>query len=97
MKPIDLTTMVQLTFGLVWGVAIFILYKRNKSKPKLWPRIFGIGIGVFWFVVSMIGSMMLWPISEFVNYTITNSLWSLAAGIVGYFSGHKIARMRDKS
>jgi hypothetical protein len=81
---------IALTLGLIWGTVMFILWRRNK--PKLWPRIFGIGAGVYMFVLLMTGSMLLRPISEFVDYTITNFLLSLPAGIVAYFSARKIAR-----
>jgi len=44
------------------------------------------------FVASMTASIFLRPISEFVDYTIENLFWTLALGIMGYFSGRKIAR-----
>jgi len=55
-------------------------------------HIFGVGTGVYMFVASMTASIFLRPISEFVDYTIENLFWTLALGIMGYFSGRKIAR-----
>jgi len=98
MKTIDLITMGQLILGVVWGTVMLILLRRNKSKPNMWPLIFGVGVGVLGFVLLMTGSILLRPISEFIDYTITNFFWSLAGGIVGYFSGRRIARlMQDKN
>jgi peptidoglycan/LPS O-acetylase OafA/YrhL len=92
MTPDGLNTICQLLLGVVWGTGMLILWRRYKSKPKLWPRILGIGIGLYGFVSLMTGSMLLWPKSEFLNYTVENLFWSLAGGIVCYFGGRKLAR-----
>jgi hypothetical protein len=78
---------IALILGVIWGIIILILWRRSKSK--MWPRIFGIGGGIFSFVLMMTQSIQFWPRSEFLNYTISNFLWSLAIGIVCYFSGRK--------
>lgn len=96
MVPEDLNTLCQLLLGVVWGTGMLILWKRNKSRPKIWPRILGIGGGLYGFVSLMTGSMLLWPKSEFLDYTIENLFWSLAGGIVLYFSGRKLARDSGK-
>jgi hypothetical protein len=88
----DLITVFMLILGLFWGTGMLILLKRNKSKLETWPHIFGVGTGVYMFVASMTASIFLRPISEFVDYTIENLFWTLALGIMGYFSGRKIAR-----
>jgi hypothetical protein len=75
---------------------MLILLRRNKSKPNLWPRIFGVGGWAYGFVTLMIGSILLWPKSETINYTIANFLWSLAGGIVCYFSGRIFVRRFGK-
>jgi hypothetical protein len=90
--PKDLLTIVVLALGLVWGTIMLILWKRRKTKPKTWPNLLGIGTGIYTFVAFMTFSIFLRPISEFPNYTITNILWSLALGGIGYTSGRKIAR-----
>jgi len=92
MKPIDIITPI---FGLFWGLVTYILLKQNKSKPKLWPRILGFGIGMFAFLSLMIASMLREPISEFVDYTITNLFLSLPFGIIGYLTGREYARRRE--
>jgi len=91
-----MTTMdwITLSMGVIWGTIILILWKRNKSN--MWPRIFGIGGSVYLFVVSMTQSVLFWPRSDFWEYTISNSLWSLAVGIVCYFSGRQLARRFPK-
>jgi len=38
---------IELIFGLVWGTVMLILWRQNKSNPKIWPPIFGIGGGTF--------------------------------------------------
>ncbi len=92
MKPIDF---IALIFGLLWAIVTFILLKRNKSKPRAWPLILGIGIGLYVFVSATTASILLRPISEFAKHLITSLFMSLAAGIVGYISGHMLARRRE--
>jgi len=92
MKILDLITAVQIILGSVCGVFMIILFIRNKSTPKVWPRIFGVGGGVFMFVLSMVTSMLSRPIFEFVDYTIPNLMWTFVIGIMGYFGGRMIAR-----
>lgn len=81
--------------GLFWGIVTYILLKQNKSKPELWPRILGFGIGVYAFLSFMTESIFSLPKSEFLNYTIANLLWSLPLGIIGYFAGRTYARRRQ--
>ncbi len=92
MKPIDV---IALTFGLLWAIVTFILIRRNKSNPKTWARIFGIGIGVYIFVSAVTASILLRPLSEFVDNLIINLFLSLVAGTVGYISGRMLARRRE--
>jgi hypothetical protein len=92
MTPKDLITIIVLIFGLVWGTIMFVIWRRSKTKPETWPHFFGIGIGVYMLVSSMTASILLRPRSELVDYIITNFILSLAVGLIGYFSGRKIAR-----
>ena len=92
MKAMDL---VPLIFGLVWALVTFVLLKRNNSKPSTWAPILGIGIGVYIFVMLMTGSILRKPISEFLDYTITNFSLALPLGIIGYFTGRGYARRRE--
>jgi len=91
MEPRDTIDMILLVVGLVWGVILLYLWRRNKSKPKMWPRLLGIGGWVYGFTSLMTTSILLSPKSEIVNYTISNFLWSLAVGVVCYFSGRILA------
>ena len=86
----------ELVFGLIGGIVMLVLWSRNKSRPKMWPRIFGVGGGVFTFMLMMTGSILFWPKSEFLRNIIASFLMSLVFGMVGYFSGHKLVRMQDK-
>jgi hypothetical protein len=81
---------ISLITGSIWLVIILILWRRNK--PKKWPRIFGIGGGTYMFVLLMTQSILFWPRPEFTGYTISNFFWSLAMGIVCYFSGRILAQ-----
>lgn len=81
--------------GLFWGIVTYILLKQNKSKPERWPRIWGLGIGVYAFLSLMTGSILSLPKSEFLNYTVANLLWSLPLGIIGYIAGRGYARGRE--
>jgi len=81
--------------GLFWGIVTYILLKQNKSKPELWPRILGFGIGVYALLSFMAESIVSLPKSEFLNYTVANLLWSLPLGIIGYFTGRAYARRRQ--
>ena len=92
MTSIDLIAPV---FGIIWGIVMYILLKQNKSKPELWPRIGGFGVGGYAFLTLMTSSMLSWPKSEFLAYTVENLLWSLPAGIIGYLSGRAYARRRE--
>lgn len=96
MKQIDFITTVLLILGLIWGTCMLILFRRDRSKPEKWPHILGIGTGVFGFISLMTASILLRPISEFVDYTITNFFWSLAGGLVGYVSGRIFAHRLGK-
>ena len=97
MTPEYLNTVSQLMLGVVWGTGILMLWKRNKSKPNMWPRMLGFGAGLYGLVSLMTGSILLRPKSEFVDYAIENLFWSLAVGIVCYFSGRKLARDSGKN
>lgn len=92
MQIIDLITLVQLLLGLLIAIAAYILIRRGKLPPKLWPRVFGIGGGVYGFISLMITSVLLRPASDATNYIIENLFWSLMLGIVGYFGTQKYAR-----
>ncbi len=71
---------------------IYILIKQNKSKPELWPHICGFGAGSYAFLSLMTASILREPISEFLDYTVANLLWSLPIGIIGYLTGRAYAR-----
>ena len=92
----DLITAGQLILGVVWGVGMFILWRRNRSKPKVWPRIFGLGGGLYMFALSILGLLGPRPTSEFVDYVTSNFFWSVAVGIIAYFSGRMLARRFGK-
>ena len=92
----DLITAGQLILGVVWGVGMFILWRRNRSKPKVWPRIFGLGGGLYMFALSILGLLGSRPTSEFVDYVTSNFFWSVAVGIIAYFSGRMLARRFGK-
>ena len=86
----------ELIFGLIWVTGMLILWSRYKSNPKMWPRFFGVGGGAFAFILMTIESILFWPKSEFLHNTIAGFLLASAFGIMGYFSGHKLARIHDK-
>jgi hypothetical protein len=92
MRPIDL---IAPTFALFWGIVTLVLFRRNKSKPELWPRIFGFGAGMYAFSSLMTASILRDPISEFVGYTITNVFLSLPSVIISYLAGRAYARRRE--
>jgi hypothetical protein len=86
----------ELIFGLIWLTGMLILWNRYKSNPKMWPRFFGVGGSAFAVILMMIESILFWPKSDFLRNTIAGFLLALAFGIMGYFSGRKLARMHDK-
>ena len=88
----DLITIVVLILGLFLIASLFILITRGKLKREMWPLIFGAGAGLYMFVSSMTFSIFLRPVSEIVDYTISNVLWALAFGAMGYFGGRMIVR-----
>jgi positive regulator of sigma E activity len=93
----DLVTILQILAGVVCGFLMILFFNRNKSNPTVWPRIFGIGGAVFMFIVSMIGSILSRPKSEYLDYTIASLAWSLVIGIMGYYGGYEIARRLKKT
>ncbi|SRR6266545_654155 len=98
MTPEDLITTVLLIVGLFLAIVMYVLLKRKKLKAAALPRIFGVGVGVYAFVGLMVSSTLLRPLSESVNYTITNLFSALAFGIAGYIGGREIARYyKDKN
>ena len=92
MKPIDIIAPV---FGLFWGLVTYILLKQNKSKPKLWPRILGFGVGMFAFLSLMTASIFREPISEVLYYTITNLFLSMPFALIGYLAGGEYGRRKE--
>jgi len=92
MTPRDLITIVMLIVGLFLAIVMYVLLKRKKLKAAALPRIFGVGIGIYAFVLFMVSSILLRPLSELVSYTITNLFSALVFGIVGYIGGRTIAR-----
>jgi cation transporter-like permease len=92
MKLIDLITIIGLISGLFLVMVTLVLLKRKNLKAKALPYVFGVGGWIYAFISMMTASMLLRPISEFVNYAIENLFWSLALGIVGYIGGRGIAR-----
>jgi hypothetical protein len=87
MEPKDLFELIS---GLIWGIGMLIIWNRNKSQPKIWPRIFGVGGGVYIFILLMIRSLLRGP--EFLHDIVVNLLFSLVFGTVCYFSGRELAR-----
>jgi len=88
----DLITIILLIIGLFLVIIFLIFTKRGKLKIEMWPRVFGIGGAIYTFVSLMTMSILLSPISEFVNYTTTNLFWSIVFGIVGYIGGLSFVR-----
>jgi hypothetical protein len=86
----------ELIFGLIWLTGMLILWSRYKTNAKMWPRFFGVGGGVFVFILMMIENILFWPKSEFLYNTFTSFFFALAFGLVGYFSGHRLAHMKTK-
>jgi hypothetical protein len=86
----------ELIYGLIWAAGLIMLWIRNKSKPNLWPRIFGVGGGACIFILLMTENIMRGPKSEILQDTIANLLLSLVFGVVCYFSGRELARRFGK-
>jgi hypothetical protein len=94
----DLITLILLLPALLLAIAVYILMKKGKLKQVLWPRVLGVGAGLYMFISSMIASILLRPISEIMDYTLTNFFSSFVLGIVAYFSGRIFERrLRDKN
>jgi hypothetical protein len=94
MATIDLLTVITLIYGLLFTAVGFIIYRRSQSKPKVFPRLIGIGAGLYLFVSLMTESMLERPITQIVDSLGSNIFLSLGFGIVGYISGRKLARRR---
>lgn len=90
--PADFIPVGQLILGVIWGVAILIILRRNRSKPKLWPPIFGVGGAVFMCMLSILGALQPKPMSELVDYMISNFFWALVVGVIACFSGRMLMR-----
>ena len=92
MEPIDLITIIGLIVGFFLVAVMYVLLKRRILKPKMLPRVLGIGVGLYAFVSMMTISLLLRPVSEVVDYTIENFFWSLVLAIAAYFNGRELAR-----
>lgn len=92
MATIDLLSIITLIYGLLFTTGGLILYRRSQSKPEVLPRLIGFGAGLYLFVSLMTGSMLERPITQIVDYLVTNTFLSLGFGLVGYISGRKLAR-----
>jgi quinol-cytochrome oxidoreductase complex cytochrome b subunit len=88
----DFISISQLILAVAWGTAMLIFLRRNKSNPKLWPRIFGIGAAIFMIILSVLGTLKPKPVSELMDYIISNFFWSLVVGVIAYFSGRILVR-----
>lgn len=97
MTLINLINVVVVVLTLFLATMLYFHIKRGKLIPETWPRLFGIGVGAVMFVGSMIRSNLRGPLSEIVDDTVSNFIWSLALGIVAYIGGRTLARrVRDK-
>lgn len=96
MQLIDLITTVGLVIGLILTIVVFSLIRQSKLKPEMFPRVLGIGTTVYGFALLMTASLLLRPLSDFINYTLTNYLLVAALGIVAYISGY-IMKRRQKN
>lgn len=98
MKLIDLITIIMLIPVFALAFVMYIQIRRGKFKPKAWPRLLGIGAGVYAFVSSMVAGVFLRPLSELLTYTVSSFFFSLAFAIAGYLGGRKLAqRFQDKN
>lgn len=88
----DIITIIAI---LIFGTVTLVFIRRNKLKPESWPGFIGISGGICLFVLLMIQSIFMEPSSELFNYTVTNSVLSLALGIMAYFSFRQIKIARD--
>jgi hypothetical protein len=98
MNLMDLITMVMLILWLFLATILHVLIRGGKLKSETWPRVFAVGTGVFMFVGLMITSILLRPMSEIVDHTVTNFFLSFAFSIVVYFGSRTLAsRHQDKN
>ena len=86
----DLVTLIEFVIGLFLAIIMYFVIKKGKVKLEMWPRIVGIGGGIIAFVFMMIMSMSLRPLSELVDYTITNFFWSLMLSIMSYLGCYMV-------
>jgi quinol-cytochrome oxidoreductase complex cytochrome b subunit len=97
MTPKNWITIAELITGAIWITAMLVIWRKNKSKPKMWSRIFGAGVTVYMLVLTLIGIIRpTRPISQLLDYTISNFFWSLFMGGIAYFGGHMVARRFEK-
>ena len=98
MKLIDLITIIMLIPVFALALVMHIRIKRGKLKPKAWPRVLGIGAGIYAFVSSMVAGIFLIPSSDLLNYVFFAFFLSLAFAIAGYLGGLILAeRFQDKN
>lgn len=97
MTPKDWITIAQLTTGVIWGTGMLIVWRKNKSKPRMWPRMFGVGVTIYMLVLMLIGIILQTrPTSQLLDFIISNFFWSLFMGGIAYFGGHMAARRFEK-
>lgn len=90
----DLFTFILLTVGSVLGILLFEAIKRNKLGPKKWPRVFGVGAGIFMFISLIIAREMFMLTSELFGYMIRSFLLSLALGIITWLGARSYVQCK---
>lgn len=81
MSNIDLFTYVLLAVGLLLGFLLFFAKKQNKFIAQNFPRVFGLGAGIFMFISLMVARELFFPTTDLFDHIIRYFFLSLVMGI----------------
>ncbi len=92
MSFIDLITLITLGYGVIsMSIGVYV-FRRGGSSPKIFPKLFGVGSGLFLFASLMTASGLSRPRSDILWYTVSNLVLALCMAVVAYISGWILRR-----
>lgn len=92
MKPIDSISFIFLGIGLVLVALTHVAVRTGYLTPAKWPAYLGIGGGLFAFASLMAGSILLEPVSNMLRDAVTNLIWAVLIGGMGFWAGRILQR-----
>jgi hypothetical protein len=81
MSNIDLFSYVLLAVGLLLAFLLFFAKKRNKFVAQNFPRVFGLGVGIFLFISLIVARELFFPTTDLFDHIVHSFFLSLVMGV----------------